>query len=75
MRPNSYSKLKMAIESLCSEKWFREFYKDSKYVEAIWYNKDIKKILLVSTNIEMMKKDENKAKHFIKLVKNRTNYK
>lgn len=72
MRPSSYSKLKIAIENLCNEEWFRDLYKDSKYSTVIWYNKDIKKILLVPTNIEMMKKDAEKAKQFIELVKKST---
>jgi hypothetical protein len=68
MRPSSYSKLKIAIENLSNEEWFRELYKDSRYTTATWYNKDIKKILLVPSNIEMLKKDKEKAKQFIDLV-------
>lgn len=72
MKANSYSKQKMAIESLSCEEWFRELYKDSSYAKVIWYNKEIKK-LLVSTNIEMMKRDEVKVNQFIQLVKRSAN--
>jgi hypothetical protein len=35
MRPSSFSKLKVVIESLSNEEWFRELYEDSRYSTAI----------------------------------------
>ncbi|NGY88534.1 hypothetical protein F6Y05_36690 [Bacillus megaterium] len=56
MRPTSYSKLKLAIEELTSEEWFRDLYKVPSYNTVIWKNKNIKKILLVPKKVEMIKK-------------------
>jgi hypothetical protein len=72
MRPSSFSKLKVAIESLSNEEWFRELYEDSRYSTAIWNNKEIRKILLVPMNIEMIKNDAEKANQFKDLVKSIT---
>ncbi|WP_285766910.1 hypothetical protein [Peribacillus sp. SI8-4] len=69
MKPTSFSKLRMAIENLSSEEWFRKLYVDAQYTHVIWYNKKIKKVLLVPANVEMLKTDEKKAQEFIKLVK------
>ncbi|CAH0316301.1 hypothetical protein SRABI96_05233 [Peribacillus sp. Bi96] len=69
MKPTSYSKLKMAIENLSSEGWFRELYADARYTKVIWHNNNIKKVLLLPGNVEMIKKDEKKAQEFIELVK------
>ncbi|MGM9968716.1 MAG: hypothetical protein ACI383_14600 [Rummeliibacillus sp.] len=75
MKPTSYSKLKMAIEDLSSEEWFRELYADARYTKVIWHNKNIKKVLLTPGNVEIIKKDENKSQEFIKLVKSCINNK
>ncbi|QOR68033.1 hypothetical protein IM538_07840 [Cytobacillus suaedae] len=69
MKPNSHSKLKLAIENLSTEEWFRDLYKNKHYTTRIWNNKDIKKILLNPRNVELIKTNENHTKLFIKLVK------
>lgn len=43
MKLTSYSKLKLAIEELISEEWFRDLYKAPSYNTAIWKSKEIKK--------------------------------
>jgi hypothetical protein len=72
MRPSSVSKLKVIVESLSNEEWFSELYEDSRYSTAIWNNKEIRKILLVPMNIEMIKNDAEKANQFKDLVKRST---
>ncbi|KQU17834.1 hypothetical protein ASG61_28285 [Bacillus sp. Leaf75] len=52
IRPTSYSKLKLVIEVLTSEEWFRDLYKVSSYNTVIWKNKEIRKILLDSQKIK-----------------------
>jgi hypothetical protein len=69
MKPDSYSKVRLAIENLSTEEWFRKLYRDPQYNSVIWKHKSIRKMLLDSQKVEMMKKDENKAKEFIRLVK------
>lgn len=69
MRPTSYSKLKLAIEELTSEEWFRDLYKVPSYNTVIWKNKNIKKILLVPKKVEMIKKNQQHSMDFINLVK------
>ncbi|MBW0933542.1 hypothetical protein [Priestia megaterium] len=69
MRPTSYSKLKLAIERLTSEGWFRDLYKVSSYNTVIWKNKEIRKILLDSQKVKMIKKDQKHSIQFINLVK------
>ncbi|MFI8495801.1 hypothetical protein ACIGC1_23365 [Peribacillus butanolivorans] len=39
MRSTSYSKIKMAIENLSSEGWFRELYEEAQYTKVIWHNR------------------------------------
>ena len=69
MRPTSYSKLKLAIEELTSEKWFRDLYKVPSYNTVIWKNKKIKKILLDSQKVKKIKKNQQHSMKFINLVK------
>ena len=69
MRPTSYSKLKLAIEGLTSEEWFRDLYKVSSYNTVIWKNKEIRKILLDSQKVKMIKKDQKHSIEFIDLIK------
>ncbi|KWW21485.1 hypothetical protein AS888_16650 [Peribacillus simplex] len=69
LKATSSSKLKMAIENLSSEEWFRELYVDARYTHVFWHNNKIIKVLLIPANIEVLKKDEKKAQEFIELVK------
>ncbi|MGG0418660.1 hypothetical protein ACRPLQ_26305 [Priestia sp. TRN 1309] len=69
MRPTSYSKLKLAIEELTSEEWFRDLYKVPSYNTVIWKNNKIKKILLDSKRVKMIKKNQQHSMDFINLVK------
>ena len=69
MKSSSISKLKRAIESLSNEEWFRELYQDPMYCTAIWYNKDLRNLLIDPMNREELKNDAEKAKQFIELVK------
>jgi hypothetical protein len=69
MRPTSYSKLKLAIEELTSEEWFRDLYKVPSYNTVIWKNKKIKKILLDSQKVKKIKKNQQHSMKFINLVK------
>ncbi|MBT2281424.1 hypothetical protein J7E51_26575 [Priestia megaterium] len=69
MRPTSYSKLKLAIEELTSEEWFRDLYKVPSYNTVIWKNKNIKKILLDPKKVKMIKKNQQHSMDFINLVK------
>jgi len=69
MRPTSYSKLKLAIKDLTSEEWFRNLYKVSSYNTVIWKNKKIKKILLDSQKVKMIKGNQKDSMEFINLVK------
>jgi len=69
MRPTSYSKLKLAIEELTSEEWFRDLYKFPSYNTVIWKNKKIKEILLDPKRVKMIKKNQQHSMDFINLVK------
>jgi len=69
MKPTSYSKLKLAIEELTTEDWFRELYKVPSYNTTIWKDKQIKRILLDPQKIKMIKQDQYHAMEFINLVK------
>lgn len=69
MKPTSYSKLKLAIEELTTEDWFRELYKVPSYNTTIWKEKQIKRILLDPQKIKMIKQDQYHAMEFINLVK------
>jgi len=69
MRPTSYSKLKLAIEELTSEEWFRDLYKVPAYNSVIWKNKKIKKILLDSQRVKTIKKNQQDSVEFINLIK------
>ncbi|PFK65066.1 hypothetical protein COJ21_24940 [Priestia megaterium] len=73
MKPTSYSKLKLAIEGLTSEEWFRELYKVPSYNTTIWKDKQVKKILLDPQKVKMIKKDQYHAMEFINLVKELAN--
>jgi len=69
MKPTSYSKLKLAIEELTSEEWFRELYKIPSYNTTIWKDKQVKNILLNPQKVKMIKQDHYHAMEFINLVK------
>ncbi|MGE7308014.1 hypothetical protein ACQKJG_29790 [Priestia megaterium] len=69
MKPTSYSKLKLAIEELATEKWFRELYKVPSYNTTIWRDKQVKRLLLDSQKVKMIKQDQYHAIEFINLVK------
>lgn len=69
MRPTSYSKLKLAIEELTSEEWFRDLYKVPSYNTVIWKNNKIKKILLDPKRVKMIKKNQQHSMDFINLLK------
>jgi len=69
MKPTSYSKLKLAIEELTTEDWFRELYEAPSYNTTIWKDKQIKRILLDPQKIKMIKQDQYHAMEFINLVK------
>ncbi len=69
MRPTSYSKLKLAIEELTSEEWFRDLYKVPSYNTVIWKNKKIKEILLDPKRVKIIKKNQQHSMGFINLVK------
>jgi len=69
MKPTSYSKLKLAIEELTTEEWFRELYKVPSYNTTIWKDKQVKRILLDPQKIKMIKQDQYHAMEFINLIK------
>ncbi|MGU3397195.1 MULTISPECIES: hypothetical protein [Priestia] len=69
MKPTSYSKLKLAIEQLTTEEWFKELYKVPSYNTTIWKDKQIKRILLDPQKIKMIKQDQSHAMEFIDLIK------
>ncbi|MGG0419592.1 hypothetical protein ABEY52_26540 [Priestia aryabhattai] len=69
MKPTSYSKLKLAIEELTTKEWFRELYKVPCYNTTIWKDKQVKRILLDSQKIKMIKQDQYHAMKFVNLVK------
>ncbi|MEB4861351.1 hypothetical protein ACQKJG_30950 [Priestia megaterium] len=69
MKPTSYSKLKLAIEELTTEEWFRELCKVPSYNTTIWKDKQIKKILLDPQKTKMIKQDQYHAMEFINLIK------
>jgi len=69
MKPTSYSKLKLAIEELTTEEWFRELYKVPSYNTTIWKDKQVKRILLDPQKVKMIKQDQYHAMKFINLVK------
>ncbi|WP_394508688.1 hypothetical protein C0132_00470 (plasmid) [Priestia aryabhattai] len=69
MKPTSYSKLRLAIEELTTEEWFKELYKVPSYNTTIWKDKQIKRILLDSQKIKMIKQDQSHAMEFIDLIK------
>jgi len=69
MKPTSYSKLKLAIEELTTEEWFRELYKIPSYNTTIWKDKQVKRILLDPQKIKMIKQDQYHAMEFINLIK------
>ncbi len=57
------------FKNLSSEEWFRELYVDARYTKVIWHNYNVKKVLLLPGNVEMIKNDKKKAQEFIELVK------
>ncbi|MGG0482470.1 hypothetical protein ABEY65_03645 [Priestia aryabhattai] len=69
MKPTSYSKLKLAIEELTTEGWFRELYKVPSYNTTIWKDKHVKRLLLDPQKVKMIKQDQYHAMEFINLVK------
>jgi len=69
MKPTTYSKLKLAIEELTTEEWFRELYKIPSYNTTIWKDKHVKNILLDPQKVKMIKQDQYHAMEFINLVK------
>lgn len=69
MKPTSYSKLKLAIEELTTEEWFRELYKVPSYNTTIWKDKQVKRILLDPQKIKIIKQNQYHAIEFINLVK------
>ncbi|MBE4906523.1 hypothetical protein IMZ08_00445 [Bacillus luteolus] len=69
MKPVSHSKLRLAIENLSTEAWFRDLYKNTQYTNVIWNDKNIKKILLNPRNVELIKTNQYHRNVFIKLVK------
>ncbi|MGG0465129.1 hypothetical protein [Priestia aryabhattai] len=73
MKPTSYSKLKLAIEELTTEEWFRELYKIPSYNSIIWKDKQVKNILLDPQKVKMIKQDHYYAMEFINLVKELAN--
>ncbi|XLP24362.1 hypothetical protein ACFMB7_10855 [Bacillus toyonensis] len=61
-------KLKHHIAKLSGFEWFRNLHEDTKYTSLIWSNRQIKKYILTSANIEALIKSEKKQKEFVHLV-------
>ncbi|HDX9610940.1 TPA: hypothetical protein ROY01_001971 [Bacillus toyonensis] len=61
-------KLKHHIAKLSEFEWFRNLHEDTKYTSLIWSNRQIKKYILTSANIEALIKSEKKQKEFVHLV-------
>lgn len=63
------TKLQKNIEQLTTEDWFKPLYDDIRYSYIIWNNKKVKRFLLKTENVKLLKTDEEIRNQFISLVK------
>jgi hypothetical protein len=70
--PYFKSKVEKSIQNLRKESWFEKLYNDPKFNNAIWNSNKVKKFLLKSENIELVKSNDKVREEFITLIKSET---
>ncbi|MGK7379357.1 hypothetical protein ACSFXN_16110 [Planococcus sp. 1R117A] len=65
------SKFEKNIERLKKVEWFAEFEDDFRYNYIIWHDRNVKRFLVRSKNVDLLLNDEKERLHFIELVKSK----
>ncbi|PFA22615.1 MULTISPECIES: hypothetical protein [Bacillus cereus group] len=66
--PRNDAKLKYHIAQLSEQEWFQEVHEDTRYIEIIWNNRKIKRLILSPSNMKLLIKSKEKQKELLEII-------